>query len=75
MRGRGATLCIAVLAGGCGGAYKDALCKLSSSSVLVATHYSEYVAAETNAMTKAAREAEAKQFKKAVDEGQLQCNH
>lgn len=75
MRGIAATLSMAVLAAGCGGAYKDALCKLSSSSVLVATHYSEYVAAETDAMTKAAREAEAKQFKKAIDEGQQQCSH
>jgi len=74
MRGIGATLSMALLVAGCGSSYKDALCKLSSSSVLVAAHYSEYVAAETNAMTKAAREAEAKQFKKAVDEGQLQCS-
>ncbi len=60
-------------AAGCGTAYKDALCNLSNASTTVSGHYSEYVAADTDADRKAARTEEAKQFQKAVDEGKLQC--
>jgi hypothetical protein len=60
-------------AAGCGTAYKDGLCKLSQSSALVATHYAEYVAAETDADKKAARQAESSQFQQAVDEAAKTC--
>jgi hypothetical protein len=53
---------------------KDALCKLSSSSEAVAKHYEEYVSKETDPGTKAAREAESKQFKKTIEETKQQCN-
>jgi hypothetical protein len=65
-------LALAAGAGACT-PYKDALCHLSSASTEVAKHYAEYVNADTDADRKAAREAEAKQFQKAVDESKTQC--
>jgi hypothetical protein len=60
---------------GCtGAAYKDALCKLSTGSEGVATHYAEYVEKEPDPDTKSARAAEAEQFSKAVDEAKQQCS-
>jgi predicted nucleic acid-binding Zn-ribbon protein len=65
-----------VLTWGCGGAvYKDALCKLSSGSDEVASHYAEYVEKEVDPDTKAARQAESEQFAKAVAEAKLQCSN
>jgi hypothetical protein len=61
---------------GCGGGmYRDALCKLSVGSEGVATHYAEYVSNEPDASTKAAREAESKQFQAAVAEAKQQCGN
>jgi hypothetical protein len=53
---------------------KESLCRLSSSSEAVAKHYDEYVAKESDPGTKAAREAESKQFKKTIEETKQQCN-
>lgn len=66
-------LVLALGALGCGTAYKNALCNLSTASAGVSTHYQQYVDAEPNADTKAAREAEATQFKQAVAEAATTC--
>jgi hypothetical protein len=66
-------LAVALGAVGCATPYKDALCRLSNGSTGVATHYAEYVNADTDADRKAARQAEATQFQQAIDEGKQQC--
>jgi hypothetical protein len=60
-------------ASGCCTVYKESLCKLSEGSAGVATHYEGYVASEQDASTKEARQAEAKQFRKTIDEAKQQC--
>jgi hypothetical protein len=64
---------IACVATACAGPYKAALCNLSNGSTQVATHYAEYVSADTDADRKTARQAEAKQFQQTIEEGKLQC--
>ncbi len=64
---------IAVATGGCCSLYKNALCDLGNASAGIATHYGEYVAAEPDAARKAARTAEADEFKRAVEAAKQKC--
>ena len=60
-------------AAGCAGNYRDALCSLGRSSIVVAAHYQDYVAADPEPDRQAARQAEARQFQRAVEEATQQC--
>ncbi len=64
---------IAAATSGCCSLYKNALCDLGNASAGVATHYGEYVAAEPDAARKAARSAEADEFKRAVEAAKQKC--